>query len=89
MSRSLKVVSGTRRGHPVGELPAQPDIEEFTMDISVDTKSDLVTGITDVRHTPLGRLARQTEGAGAGSLHRVLSGAAVQRVAVAAFNSSI
>jgi hypothetical protein len=57
------------------------------MDVSVDTKSDLVTGVADVRFKPLSRLV-QDAGA-ADSLYRVLPGSGAQRVAVADFQSSI
>jgi hypothetical protein len=86
MSRSLPVISRRKTGLPVGELPAQAD-EEFTMDASVDTTSDLVTGIADVRNTTLGRLAQVT-GVGDG-LNRVLADSSAKRAAVAAFQSSI
>jgi hypothetical protein len=57
------------------------------MDASVDTTSDLVTGIADVRNTTLGRLAQVT-GVGDG-LNRVLADSSAKRAAVAAFQSSI
>lgn len=57
------------------------------MEVSADVKSDLVTNIADVRHTPLDRLAQR---AGAGkSLSRVLSGSGSKPAAVAVFQSSI
>ena len=61
--------------------------EGFAMDVSVDTKSDLVTGVADVRYKPLSRLAQ--EAGGADSLRRVLPESGARRDAVAAFNSSI
>lgn len=57
------------------------------MDVSVDTKSDLVTGVADVRYKPLSRLVQ--EAGGADGLRRVLPEQGARRDAVAAFNSSI
>ena len=57
------------------------------MDVSVDTTSDLVTGVADVRHTQLGRLAQVT--GAADGLSRVLADSGAKRAAVAALQSSI
>lgn len=59
------------------------------MDITVDTTSDLVSGVADVRRVPLGRLAREGEVAVSESLKRVLPDGGRRTVPVAAFNSSI
>ncbi|HEV2637486.1 MAG TPA: FxSxx-COOH cyclophane-containing RiPP peptide [Actinocrinis sp.] len=57
------------------------------MDVSVDTGSDLVAAVADVRRTPLGRIAR--EGLDGASLRRVLPGWTGGRPAPATFQSSI
>jgi len=53
---------------------------------AIDTRSDLISGVADVRHVPLGDLARTGEPGSA--LSRVLRDGKTA-VAVAAFNSSI
>ncbi|MGH6657991.1 MAG: FxSxx-COOH cyclophane-containing RiPP peptide [Actinocrinis sp.] len=58
------------------------------MEIAIDTKSDLISGVADVRHVPLSRLARE-DAPMAESLKNVLPADANRGVAVAAFNSSI
>jgi hypothetical protein len=54
------------------------------MEISV---SELVTGVADVRRTPLSRLAQ--DASGTEGLRRVLPGPVDGRVSSATFNSSI
>ena len=60
-----------------------------TMDVIVDTKSDLVSGVADVRYIPLSRLAREAQAPIGESLAHVLPASTGQSVPVAAFNSSI
>ena len=55
--------------------------------MSVGTRSDLVTGVEDVRHLPLAQLSREV--GSADGPKRVLPDAAVHRVALSAFSSSL
>jgi hypothetical protein len=57
------------------------------MGISAVKKPELASGVADVRHLPLGRLAQGIEGTD--GLDRVLSGSGAARAASAGFNSSI
>jgi hypothetical protein len=59
------------------------------MEYTLDAKANLVSGVADVRHTPLNQLAREAEGAAGDSLQHVLPADADNRVTIAAFGSSI
>jgi hypothetical protein len=58
------------------------------MDVTVGTRPELVSGVSDLRHVPLGDLARTREA----HLDHALAGApdpSADRIPAAAFNSSI
>ena len=57
------------------------------MGVTFDTKPELVTAVSDLRRTPLGRLAR--EGGNSEGLRRALPGLTAERIAPAMFQSSI
>ncbi len=59
------------------------------MDVIVDTKSDLVSSVADVRYIPLSQLAREATSSVGESLAHVLPESAREILAVAAFNASI
>jgi FXSXX-COOH protein len=59
------------------------------MDVIVDTKSDLVSSVVDVRYTPLSQLAREAASSVSESLAHVLPDAARESLPVSAFQSSI
>lgn len=59
------------------------------MDVIVDTKSDLVSSVADVRYIPLSRLAREATFSVGESLTHVLPDSARENVPVAMFNSSM
>lgn len=55
----------------------------------VRVKGDILSGVADMRHMPLDKLARATEGTVGDSLRHVLPADASNRVSVAAFGSCI
>jgi hypothetical protein len=57
------------------------------MGISTDKQSGFVTGVADVRHTPLGRLAQGADGTGGPC--RVQLGEGPWKAAVVRFQSAI
>jgi FXSXX-COOH protein len=59
------------------------------LDVAIDTQSDLVSGVADLRRVPLGQLSDSARGAVGSTLNRVVAGNAAGRVPVAAFNASI
>ena len=59
------------------------------MDVTIDTRSDLVSGVADLRQVPLGQLSDSARGAVSDTLARVVPDNGSARVAVAAFNASL
>jgi FXSXX-COOH protein len=59
------------------------------LDVAIDTQSDLVSGVADLRQVPLGQLSDSARGAVSSTLTRIVANCGTVRVPVAAFNASI
>lgn len=59
------------------------------VDTTLDTKSELNSGVLDSRFVPMSRLARDEHGAVAAGLRNVLPGVDKKRVTTTAFTSAI
>jgi len=59
------------------------------MEKTLNATGNLVSGVADVRYTPLDQLARKAEGSVGDSLQHVLPADAGNRVTISAFGSAL
>jgi hypothetical protein len=57
------------------------------LDVAIDTQSDLVSGVADLRRVPLGQLSDSARGAVGSTLNRVVAGKGGGGGAVAPFDA--